>query len=160
MLKTEASGERSNLRSASPHRNAYRAEFQALKKAFDQPRQDGDPKQKDQERVKQPRGRQYGTHVSRIKNMFMQMGTDGPAPSSKAKAREEVSPQKLRKPTNFVNRADGSVIKLQPTISDRASGIHSKFSETRKLFEQRGASQSPVYPSSRDKRGSHEHLDD
>ncbi|KAG5842617.1 hypothetical protein ANANG_G00179520 [Anguilla anguilla] len=160
MLKTEASGERSNLRSASPHRNAYRAEFQALKKAFDQPRQDGDPKQKDPERAKQPRGRQYGTHVSRIKNMFMQMGTDGPVPSSKTNVGEEASPQKLRKPTNFVNRADGSVIKLQPTVSERASGTHSKFSETRKLFEQRGASQSPVYASSRDKRGSHEHLDE
>ncbi|XP_035284733.1 neurabin-1 isoform X2 [Anguilla anguilla] len=160
MLKTEASGERSNLRSASPHRNAYRAEFQALKKAFDQPRQDGDPKQKDPERAKQPRGRQYGTHVSRIKNMFMQMGTDGPVPSSKTNVGEEASPQKLRKPTNFVNRTDGSVIKLQPTVSERASGTHSKFSETRKLFEQRGASQSPVYASSRDKRGSHEHLDE
>ncbi|XP_061110228.1 neurabin-1 isoform X2 [Conger conger] len=160
MLKTEASGERSNLRSASPHRNAYRAEFQALKKAFDQPRQDGDPKQKDPERVKQPRGRQYGTHVSRIKNMFMQMGTDGPVPASKTTAREEASPQKLRKPTNFVNRTDGSVIKLQPAASERAGSIHSKFSETRKLFEQHGASQSPVYPSGRDKRGSHEHLDD
>ncbi|KAI1901626.1 hypothetical protein AGOR_G00036340 [Albula goreensis] len=161
MLKTEASGERSTLRSASPHRNAYRAEFQALKKAFDQPRQDGDPKQKDPERAKQPRGRQYGTHVSRIKNMFMQMGTESTGPSVKTKGKEEASPQKLSKPTNFINRADGSVIKLQPTISERStSSHHSKFSETRKLFEQRGTSQSPIYPSSRDKRGSHEHLDD
>ncbi|XP_007259877.3 neurabin-1 isoform X2 [Astyanax mexicanus] len=160
MLKTEASTERTNLRSASPHRNAYRAEFQALKKAFDQPRQDGDPKIKDPERVRQPRGRQYGAHVSRIKDMFMQMGTETPG-SGKTRTRDESSPQKLTKPTNFVNKADGSVIKLQH--ADRSSSGHiSKFSETRKLFEQssRDTSQSPVYSCGRDKRGSHEHLDD
>ncbi|XP_076864913.1 neurabin-1 isoform X2 [Brachyhypopomus gauderio] len=160
MLKTEASSERTTLRSASPHRNAYRAEFQALKKAFDQPRQDGDPKLKDPERLRQPRGRQYGAHVSRIKDMFMQMGTEGTG-ADRARSRAETSPQKLTKPTNFVNRADGSVIKLQ--AGERTSGGHnSKFSETRKLFEKSGrdTSQSPVYSYGRDKRGSHEHLDD
>lgn len=161
MLKTEASGERTSLRSASPHRNAYRAEFQALKKAFDQPRIDGDPKPKDLERVKQPRGRQYGTHVSRIKDMFMQMGSESVA--AKAKSCEDSSPQKMVKPTNFINKADGSVIKLQHSSStDRVGGAGAKFSETRKLFEQqsRDQSQSPVFPYGRDKRGSHEHLDD
>uniref|UniRef100_A0A4W4HCP3 Neurabin-1 n=1 Tax=Electrophorus electricus TaxID=8005 RepID=A0A4W4HCP3_ELEEL len=160
MLKTEASSERTTLRSASPHRNAYRAEFQALKKAFDQPRQDRDPKVKDPEQVRQPRGRQYGAHVSRIKDMFMQMGTETSG-AGKARGRDETSPQKLTKPTNFINRADGSVIKLQP--GERTSGSHnSKFSETRKLFEQstRDTSQSPVYSYGRDKKGSHEHLDD
>ncbi|KAI5621820.1 neurabin-1 isoform X2, partial [Silurus asotus] len=157
MLKTEASSERTTLRSASPHRNAYRAEFQALKKAFDQPRQDGDNKSKDPERIRQPRGRQYGAHVSRIKDMFMQMGTDNIS-SGKPRGREETSPQKLTKPTNFINRADGSVIKLQQGEKTSTS----KFSETRKLFEQssRDTSQSPVYSYGRDKRGSHEHLDD
>lgn len=161
MLKTEASGERTSLRSASPHRNAYRAEFQALKKAFDQPRIDGDSKPKDPERVKQPRGRQYGSHVSRIKDMFMQMGSENT--SAKAKGYDDSSPQKLVKPTNFVNKADGSVIKLQHSSStDRVGGAGAKFSETRKLFEQqsRDQSQSPVFPYGRDKRGSHEHLDD
>ncbi|KAB5530820.1 hypothetical protein PHYPO_G00133720 [Pangasianodon hypophthalmus] len=157
MLKTEASAERTTLRSASPHRNAYRAEFQALKKAFDQPRQDGETKSKDPERIRQPRGRQYGAHVSRIKDMFMQMGTDNTG-SGKPRARDQTSPQKLTKPTNFINRADGSVIKLQH--GERTG--NSKFSETRKLFEQssRDTSQSPVYSYGRDKRGSHEHLDD
>lgn len=161
MLKTEASGERTSLRSASPHRNAYRAEFQALKRAFDQPRTDGDSKPKDVERVKQPRGRQYGTHVSRIKDMFMQMGSENTA--AKSRGREESSPQKLVKPTNFINKADGSVIKLQHSSSaERVGGAGAKFSETRKLFEQqsRDQSQSPVFPYGRDKRGSHEHLDD
>ncbi|XP_056336429.1 neurabin-1 [Danio aesculapii] len=162
MMKTEASAERNTLRSASPHRNAYRAEFQALKKAFDQPRQDGDHKHKDPEGVRLPRGRQYGAHVSRIKNMFMQMGTENT--ESNRQAREETSPQKLNKPTNFINRTDGSVVKFQQGTGDRTSGGHhnSKFSETRKLFEQssRDASQSPVYSYGREKRGSHEHLDD
>lgn len=161
MLKTEASGERTSLRSASPHRNAYRAEFQALKRAFDQPRIDGDSKPKDLERVNKPRGRQYGGHVSRIKDMFMQMGTENV--SAKAKGVDDSSPQKLVKPTNFINKADGSVIKLQHSSStDRVGGAGAKFSETRKLFEQqsRDQSQSPVFPYGRDKRGSHEHLDD
>lgn len=159
MLKTEASGERTSLRSASPHRNAYRAEFQALKRAFDQPRTDGDSKPKDLERGKQPRGRQYGAHVSRIKDMFMQMGSE----NATAKAHDESSPQKLVKPTNFINKADGSVIKLQHSPSaERIGGAGAKFSETRKLFEQQSGdqSQSPVFPYGRDKRGSHEHLDD
>ncbi|XP_059365608.1 neurabin-1-like isoform X2 [Carassius carassius] len=162
MLKTEASAERNTLRSASPHRNAYRAEFQALKKAFDQPRHDGDPKLKDTEGVRQPRGRQYGAHVSRIKNMFMQMGTENTG--SNRRSRDETSPQKLNKPTNFVNRVDGSVVIFQHGTGERTSGgqHNSKFSETRKLFEQssRDASQSPVYSYGREKRGSHEHLDD
>ncbi|XP_029369502.1 neurabin-1 isoform X2 [Echeneis naucrates] len=160
MLKTEATGERTSLRSASPHRNAYRAEFQALKKAFDQPQMDGDSKPKDLER-KQPRGRQYGTHVSRIKDMFMQMGSENTA--SKTRGRDDSSPQKLVKPTNFINKADGSVIKLQHSSSaERVGSAGAKFSETRKLFEQqsRDQSQSPVFPYGRDKRGSHEHLDD
>ncbi|XP_024920789.1 neurabin-1 isoform X4 [Cynoglossus semilaevis] len=161
MLKTEASGERTSLRSNSPHRNAYRAEFQALKRAFDQPRVDRDSKPKDLERVKQPRGRQYGTHVSRIKDMFMQMGSENSA--SKLKGRDDSSPQKLMKPTNFVNKTDGSVIKLQHSLSaDRVGPAGAKVSETRRLFEQqsRDQSQSPVFSCGRDKRGSHEHLDD
>lgn len=161
MLKTEATGERTSLRSASPHRNAYRAEFQALKKAFDQPRIDGDSKPKDLERVKQPRGRQYGAHVSRIKDMFMQMGTDNTTP--KARGHDDSSPQNLVKPTNFINKSDGSVVKLQHSSSaERIGGAGAKFSETRRLFEQqsRDQSQSPVFPYGRDKRGSHEHLDD
>ncbi|KAK6324073.1 hypothetical protein J4Q44_G00064120 [Coregonus suidteri] len=162
MLKTAASGERTALRSASPHRNAYRTEFQALKKAFDQPpRQDSkEPQLKDTERVTQRRGRQYGAHVSRIKDMFMQM--QGTESAGTATRQEDPLPQKMTKPSNFINKADGSVIKLtQHPTADRTSA-GSKVVETRKLFEQqsRDASQSPVYSYGREKRGSHEHLDD
>lgn len=72
----------SNLRSPSPHRNAYEAGLAALKKATDHlnnaanggaepaskpallPRPNG-------------RGRRYGSNVHRIKNMFMQMQSPG-----------------------------------------------------------------------------------
>lgn len=70
----------SNLRSPSPHRNAYEAGLAALKKATDHlnnaangaaaskpallPRPTG-------------RGRRYGSNVHRIKNMFMQMQSPG-----------------------------------------------------------------------------------
>ena len=94
MLKTEASGERSTLRSASPHRNAYRADFQALKKAFDQPaRAEAPPKPRGPEGTRQPRGRQYGAHVSRIKDMFMQMTSEGVPVVPKTP--EEAPPQKI-----------------------------------------------------------------
>uniref|UniRef100_A0A8C6S5S6 Neurabin-1 n=1 Tax=Neogobius melanostomus TaxID=47308 RepID=A0A8C6S5S6_9GOBI len=143
---------------ASPHRNAYRAEFQALKKAFDQPRTDGEPKPKE---PRQPRGRQYGAHVSRIKDMFMQMGSE--KTGAKARVCDETSPQKLAKPTNFINKSDGSVVRLQhSTSAERIGAAGHKFCETRRLFEQqsRDQSQSPVFPYGRDKRGSHENLDD
>ncbi|MBN3298088.1 NEB1 protein, partial [Amia calva] len=175
MIKTEASGERSNLRSASPHRNAYRTEFQALKNAFDLPRRDGDPKPKETtEKPQQPRGRQFGSNVNRIKNMFMQMGM-GPnetaAIPSKTKGREGSSPPKIRKPRSSLDRADVSVVKLQASVSERVSrfdtsrdgtGLHSKFSETRKKFEQtiRETSQTTLYLAGKDKRGSHEQLDE
>ncbi|XP_056656665.1 LOW QUALITY PROTEIN: neurabin-1 [Monodelphis domestica] len=103
MLKTEPSGERAPLRSASPHRNAYRTEFQALKNAFDkppaeggpgapggegsgppQPQQPQQPPQPPQQQPQQPqppgRGRKYGSNVNRIKNLFMQMGLEPSEP--------------------------------------------------------------------------------
>ncbi|XP_015213565.2 neurabin-1 isoform X3 [Lepisosteus oculatus] len=174
MMKTEASGERSTLRSASPHRNAYRTEFQALKNAFDQPRRDGDPKPKEAcEKPPQARGRQYGSNVNRIKNMFMQMGmgpNENTGPPSKTKGKEGSSPQKIRRPKPSVDKTGESAVKLQATVSERVSRFdtsrdgtaHSKFSETRKMFEQtiRETSQSSRSSSGKDRKGSHEHLDE
>uniref|UniRef100_A0A3Q4H761 Protein phosphatase 1, regulatory subunit 9Ba n=1 Tax=Neolamprologus brichardi TaxID=32507 RepID=A0A3Q4H761_NEOBR len=76
MMKTEppsatggngASGESngsSNLRSPSPHRNAYEAGADPASKPAPLPRPTG-------------RGRKYGSNVHRIKNMFMQMQSPG-----------------------------------------------------------------------------------
>ncbi|NWW84868.1 NEB1 protein, partial [Rhynochetos jubatus] len=147
MMKTESSGERSTLRSASPHRNAYRTEFQALKSTFDKPKSDGDQKTKEEGEASQSRGRKYGSNVNRIKNLFMQMGMEptesaGVPPKTRGKGGPP-SPQRRIRPKEFVEKADGTVVKLESSISERISRFdtihdgpsYSKFTETRKMFE-------------------------
>ncbi|KAM9387301.1 neurabin-1 isoform 1-T1 [Phaethornis superciliosus] len=147
MMKTESSGERSTLRSASPHRNAYRTEFQALKSTFDKPKSDGDQKTKEEGEASQSRGRKYGSNVNRIKNLFMQMGMEPPesagvTPKTRGKGGPP-SPQRRIRPKEFVEKADGSIVKLESSVSERISRFdtihdgpsYSKFTETRKMFE-------------------------
>ncbi|XP_064907168.1 neurabin-1 isoform X6 [Columba livia] len=147
MMKTESSGERSTLRSASPHRNAYRTEFQALKSTFDKPKSDGDQKTKEEGEASQSRGRKYGSNVNRIKNLFMQMGMEptesaGVTPKTRGKGGPS-SPQRRIRPKEFVEKADGSIVKLESSVSERISRFdtihdgpsYSKFTETRKMFE-------------------------
>ncbi|XP_053913149.1 neurabin-1 isoform X4 [Cuculus canorus] len=147
MMKTESSGERSTLRSASPHRNAYRTEFQALKSTFDKPKSDGDPKTKEEGEASQSRGRKYGSNVNRIKNLFMQMGmepTESAGVTAKIRGKGgPPSPQRRIRPKEFVEKADGSIVKLESSVSERISRFdtihdgpsYSKFTETRKMFE-------------------------
>ncbi|KAK6491135.1 neurabin-1-like [Huso huso] len=168
MMKTEASGERSTLRSASPHRNAYKTEFQALKSTFDQPRIDGEQKPKaGTQNTQQTRGRRYGSNVNRIKNIFMQMESgpnDSTGTPSKAKGKLGTSPQKIQKPKDFVDKVDGSIVKVVTTVGKQVSKsdtrqdgpCHSKFSETRKMFEQTSCTTSL----NKDRKGSQECLDD
>ncbi|XP_053570041.1 neurabin-1 isoform X2 [Bombina bombina] len=147
MMKTEASGERSNLRSASPHRNAYRTEFQALKNTFDKPKSDGEEKTKNEgeaPQTQQTRGRRYGSNVNRIKNLFMQMGKEpgdnnGVVTKQKPKGTPP-SPQRKAKPRD--KKEEASNVKMKATISERISRFdsidgpsYSKFTETRKMFE-------------------------
>ncbi|NXP10318.1 NEB1 protein, partial [Thinocorus orbignyianus] len=147
MMKTESSGERSTLRSASPHRNAYRTEFQALKSTFDKPKSDGDQKTKEEGEASQSRGRKYGSNVNRIKNLFMQMGMEptestGVPPKTRGKGGPP-SPQRRIRPKEFVEKADGSIVKLESSVLERISRFdtihdgpsYSKFTETRKMFE-------------------------
>ncbi|XP_051033105.1 neurabin-1 isoform X8 [Phodopus roborovskii] len=147
MLKAESSGERTTLRSASPHRNAYRTEFQALKSTFDKPKSDGEQKAKDGEGSQQSRGRKYGSNVNRIKNLFMQMGmepNENAAVDAKTRGKgRPSSPQRRMKPKEFVEKTDGSVVKLESSVSERISRFdtmhdgpsYAKFTETRKMFE-------------------------
>ncbi|XP_026643327.1 neurabin-1 isoform X9 [Microtus ochrogaster] len=147
MLKAESSGERSTLRSASPHRNAYRTEFQALKSTFDKPKSDGEQKTRDGEGSQQSRGRKYGSNVNRIKNLFMQMGmepNENAAVVAKTRGKgRPTSPQRRMKPKEFVEKTDGSVVKLESSVSERISRFdtmhdgpsYAKFTETRKMFE-------------------------
>uniref|UniRef100_A0A8C6W6X7 Neurabin-1/2 PDZ domain-containing protein n=1 Tax=Nannospalax galili TaxID=1026970 RepID=A0A8C6W6X7_NANGA len=147
MLKAESSGERTTLRSASPHRNAYRTEFQALKSTFDKPKSDGEQKTKEGEGSQQSRGRKYGSNVNRIKNLFMQMGMEpnenaAVVAKTRGKGRPS-SPQRRMKPKEFLEKTDGSVVRLESSVSERISRFdtmhdgpsYSKFTETRKMFE-------------------------
>ncbi|XP_036615824.1 neurabin-1 isoform X2 [Trichosurus vulpecula] len=181
MMKTEPSGERSTLRSASPHRNAYRTEFQALKSAFDKPKAEGDPKAKEGEGSQQSRGRKYGSNVNRIKNLFMQMGMEPSEPAAappKARAKGgPPSPPRRGRPKELLEKADGCVLKLESSVSERISRFdtlhdgpsYSKFSETRRMFERNsrrspqserpGAEVPDDWPGAKSNRGSTDSLD-
>lgn len=87
MMKTEGKGERT-LRSASPHRNAYKSDFHAIKCSFDGINNPENASNKTGLHQKlstssngggndpQSRGRAatYGNRVHKIKSMFLQMG--------------------------------------------------------------------------------------
>uniref|UniRef100_A0A673STY2 Protein phosphatase 1 regulatory subunit 9A n=1 Tax=Suricata suricatta TaxID=37032 RepID=A0A673STY2_SURSU len=174
MLKTESSGERTTLRSASPHRNAYRTEFQALKSTFDKPKSDGEQKTKEGEGSQQSRGRKYGSNVNRIKNLFMQMGME---PSENAAVIAKTrgkggpsSPQRRMRPKEFLEKTDGSVVKLESSVSERISRFdtmydgpsYSKFTETRKMFERsvHESGQNNRYSPKKEKAGGNEPQDE
>ncbi|NXB49041.1 NEB1 protein, partial [Leucopsar rothschildi] len=88
MMKTEGKGERT-LRSASPHRNAYKSDFHAIKCSFDGVNNPDNASNKTGLHQKlstssngggsdpHSRGRAatYGNRVHKIKSMFLQMGS-------------------------------------------------------------------------------------
>ncbi|XP_010163999.1 neurabin-1 [Antrostomus carolinensis] len=94
MMKTDGKGER-NLRSASPHRNAYKSDFHAIKCSFDGVNNPENTSNKTSLHQKlstssngagndpHSRGRAatYGNRVHKIKNMFLQMGGSSSTPS-------------------------------------------------------------------------------
>ncbi|NXI66547.1 NEB1 protein, partial [Anseranas semipalmata] len=94
MMKTEGKGERT-LRSASPHRNAYKSDFHAIKCSFDGVNNPDNASNKAglQQKLSassngggndpHSRGRAatYGNRVHKIKNMFLQMGGSTSTPS-------------------------------------------------------------------------------
>ncbi|NXB05624.1 NEB1 protein, partial [Cnemophilus loriae] len=94
MMKTEGKGERT-LRSASPHRNAYKSDFHAIKCSFDGVNNPDNTSNKTGLHQKlstssngggsdpHSRGRAatYGNRVHKIKNMFLQMGSSSSATS-------------------------------------------------------------------------------
>ncbi|KAM7017507.1 neurabin-1-like isoform 1-T1 [Passerculus sandwichensis] len=105
MMKTEGKGERT-LRSASPHRNAYKSDFHAIKCSFDGVNNPDNASNKTGLHQKlstssngggsdpHSRGRAatYGNRVHKIKNMFLQMGSscesNPPADTKRATAAE------------------------------------------------------------------------
>ncbi|XP_036396667.1 neurabin-1-like [Megalops cyprinoides] len=152
MIRTENKGER-NLRSASPHRNAYKSDFHAIKCSFDGARSDGAPKSYANgsgETREDGRGRPFGNRVSKIKNIFLQM--DGQqqqdSPEAKAGLKGDVSQVPLPKlpPATCSHKttlADATCPEAQSSDKtgkgddaeiDKAA-LAEKFSVTRKLFE-------------------------
>ncbi|NWJ04747.1 NEB1 protein, partial [Crypturellus undulatus] len=94
MMKTEGKGERT-LRSASPHRNAYKSDFHAIKCSFDgvnspenasnrtglQQKLSNSSNGGGNDPHSRGRAATYGNRVHKIKNMFLQMGGSSSTPS-------------------------------------------------------------------------------
>ncbi|XP_061444115.1 neurabin-2 [Rhineura floridana] len=133
-------GSGGSLRSASPHRNAYEAGIQALKATKDA------LGNSDSEEAKKARNKKYGSNVHRIKNMFLQMGTAGPAGEGTvdlAKMKEKPVRLSLPRASSLNENVDHSaLLKLGTSVSERVSRFDSKtdkplskLQETRKIFE-------------------------
>ncbi|XP_041852741.1 neurabin-2-like [Melanotaenia boesemani] len=148
----------SNLRSPSPHRNAYEAGLAALKKATDHlnnaPNGGSDPSGKPP-LLPRPtgRGRRYGSNVHRIKNMFMQMQSPGDEEDgAKTIGKDEALKLSIPRASSLNEHVDHSaLLKMGGTVSERVNRFDSKtggdgggssmgltkLQETRKIFEQR-----------------------
>ncbi|XP_029945675.1 neurabin-2-like isoform X2 [Salarias fasciatus] len=168
MMKTEppsatggngaSGGAGSNLRSPSPHRNAYEAGLAALKKATDHLNNAANggasPSMKPAPLPRPTgRGRKYGSNVHRIKNMFMQMQSPGDEEDgAKVIGKEQEVKLSLPRASSLNENVDHSaLLKLGGTVSERvnrfdtkapgesggSAGGLSKLQETRRIFEQR-----------------------
>ncbi|XP_069566225.1 neurabin-2-like [Brachyistius frenatus] len=148
----------SNLRSPSPHRNAYEAGLAALKKATDHLNNaangGADPASKPAPLPRPTgRGRKYGSNVHRIKNMFMQMQSPGDEEEGAKMIGKDLAVKlSLPRASSLNDNVDNSALmKFGGTVSERvnrfdtksggecgsSSGGFSKLQETRRIFEQR-----------------------
>ncbi|CAL8343416.1 unnamed protein product, partial [Boreogadus saida] len=163
MLKAESKGDRT-LRSASPHRNAYKSDFHAIKCNFDGTKSDGATKSYangSSDTREDSRGRPFGNRVNKIKNIFLQMdGQQEPQEVAKTSLKTEIplSPiaptTKVQFPvgtqkTNFSNATSPEPShsldkppKGEDVEIDKVA-LAQKFSSTRKLFE-RGIKDPPA----------------
>ncbi|XP_031415259.1 neurabin-1 isoform X3 [Clupea harengus] len=154
MIKAESKGERS-LRSASPHRNAYKSDFHAIKCTFDGSKSDGTPKSYangSSDSREDTRGRPFGNRVNKIKNIFLQM--DGQqqdiqetnksllksdaspvvSPTKYASSTQKTSTSTTPTPTSPESLSLDKIPKGEETEIDKVA-LAEKFSVTRKLFE-------------------------
>ncbi|XP_075465177.1 neurabin-2-like isoform X2 [Ascaphus truei] len=153
MMKTEGKGDRT-LRSASPHRNAYKSDFHAIKCSFDGIKPEITPKpvslklNTNGAPADITRGRaSYGNRVHKIKNMFMQMGSSPSENQPEAKLIKADLPPSPTTPTivsvqknNVLNTSPDTPSPERAITSSEESDVEKatlaeKFSETRKLFE-------------------------
>lgn len=160
MIKAESKGGERSLRSASPHRNAYKSDFHAIKCSFDGPKSEVATRayaNGSNDTREDSRGRPFGTRVNKIKNIFLQMdGQQQECQEIKVATKSDVpqvSPTKVQFPvnTNRVNynsTASPESQSLDKTPKGEEAEIDKvalaeKFSVTRKLFE-RGIKEQPV----------------
>ncbi|XP_055071491.2 neurabin-1 isoform X2 [Misgurnus anguillicaudatus] len=151
MIKAESKGER-NLRSASPHRNAYKSDFHAIKCSFDGTKADSATKSYangSSDPREDTRGRPCGNRVNKIKNIFLQMDSqqqESPEakPALKTDVVSPVSPVS-KFPVSTNKTCLSSANNQEPQNTDRTpqgeeveidkAALAEKFSVTRKLFE-------------------------
>uniref|UniRef100_A0AAY5KHW2 Neurabin-1 n=1 Tax=Esox lucius TaxID=8010 RepID=A0AAY5KHW2_ESOLU len=151
MLKAENKAERT-LRSASPHRNAYKSDFHAIKCTFDGTKSDGAAKSYangSSDTREDTRGRPFGNRVNKIKNIFLQMdGQQQEIQEVKTVLKVDLSPVSSPKvpfvvPTHKSN-LNSATSPESPSLEKTAKGedveidkaaLAEKFSSTRKLFE-------------------------
>ncbi|XP_041662944.1 neurabin-1 isoform X2 [Cheilinus undulatus] len=160
MIKAESKGGDRTLRSASPHRNAYKSDFHAIKCSFDGPKSDGSAKSYangSSDTREDSRGRPFGTRVNKIKNIFLQMdGQQQESQEGKVTVKSDatpVSPTKVQFPVNthrvnFNSPASPESHNLDKTpkgedVEIDKVALAEKFSVTRKLFE-RGIKEQPA----------------
>ena len=162
MLKAESKGDRT-LRSASPHRNAYKSDFHAIKCNFDGTKSDGATKSYangSSDTREDSRGRPFGNRVNKIKNIFLQMdGQQEPQEVVKTTLKTEIplspiSPTKAQFPVGTQKTSFSNATSPEPSHNlDKAPkgedveidkvALAQKFSSTRKLFE-RGIKDPPT----------------
>uniref|UniRef100_H3D930 Protein phosphatase 1 regulatory subunit 9B n=1 Tax=Tetraodon nigroviridis TaxID=99883 RepID=H3D930_TETNG len=118
----------SNLRSPSPHRNAYQAGLAALKKATDHLNNAAnggpDPTSKPAPLPRPTgRGRMYGSNVHRIKNMFMQMQSPSDEEDgAKVIGKDQAVKLSLPRASSLNENVDHSaLLKLGATVSERVN---------------------------------------
>lgn len=157
MIKAESKGSERTLRSASPHRNAYKSDFHAIKCTFDGAKSDPAAKSYangSSDTREDSRGRPFGTRVNKIKNIFLQMdGQQQENQDAKVPLKSEVSPTKLQFPVNTHRSTLNSTTSPESQNLDKTPkgedveidkvALAEKFSVTRKLFE-RGIKEQPV----------------
>ncbi|KAG7315922.1 hypothetical protein KOW79_020788 [Hemibagrus wyckioides] len=136
MIKSEPKTDRV-LRSASPHRNAYKSDFHSIKCSFE------GPSVLYSYGGSEVRGRPSGTRVNEIKNIFLQMDAQQPQDSSANQTKAGTT--KLQRSSASYRSSVGSassmesgtteVVRKSEDISFDKVALAEKFSETRKLFE-------------------------
>ncbi|XP_070693786.1 neurabin-1 isoform X2 [Pempheris klunzingeri] len=158
MIKAESKGGERTLRSASPHRNAYKSDFHAIKCSFDGQKSDGAAKSYangSSDTREDSRGRPFGTRVNKIKNIFLQMdGQQQECQEGKVSLKSDVSPPpKTQFPVNTHKVSFNSATSPESHNLDKTPkgeeveidkvALAEKFSVTRKLFE-RGIKEQPA----------------